>query len=51
MRTFQDDFRIKAELLDDELNINRLSVELERYFFSRLEARKDLTDEQTAKIF
>jgi hypothetical protein len=40
-----------AAMPDDELNKEELVLELERYIFQRLEARKDLTDEEKAHLW
>jgi tetratricopeptide (TPR) repeat protein len=45
------DFLIEAGRPDEALNKKKLSLDLERYIFSRLEARKDLTGKEKAKIW
>jgi transcriptional regulator with PAS, ATPase and Fis domain len=43
-------FVINATTSDEDLNLQRLSRDLERYMIERLQARSDLNDAQRAKF-
>ena len=47
----EGDFVVSAELPDNALNREQLALELERYLFTRLEHRQDLTDAAKALSF